>query len=81
MRYNRPQAGIVPGVRLEVFSATGTPDFTNIKATNEFAFGGLTFSLYAGVLPEHLASGGTNRIAITGVFSSVYQWIQVYDLP
>ena len=85
MRYNRPQSGSFPGVRLEVFSPTGTPVLTNIKATYEFAFGGFGFSLYAGVLPEHLASGGTNRIAISGVFSNGYsssnEWIQVYDLP
>ncbi len=72
-----PLAG---GMRLDVFSPTGTSVFTHIKTTNEAAFA-MAYYHYDGVQLQHLAAGGTNRIAVSGVYATLMPWIQVYDLP
>jgi trimeric autotransporter adhesin len=65
-----------PGVKLDVYSATGTVvhSITKQPVVGDGSFNGI------GVYATWIASGGTNRVAIAGGFVSK-PWIQVLDLP
>jgi len=68
----------ISGMKIQDYSQTGTVLLTQSKppqSTSPLAF------FDDGDVPLFIAAGGTNRVAIAGMYGYTYPWIQVFDLP
>jgi hypothetical protein len=70
----------VTGLRIEVFSPTGTSTWTHLKPGNNGTFIPLP-PLLDGVTPIAAGTDGNHRVAVGGAYSNNIPWIQVYAMP
>jgi hypothetical protein len=73
------EANLAPGMRLEVFSPTGTSTWTHSKPSISVPVGAPL--AVDGVTPVAIAADGNHHLAIAGSYAVNMPWIQVYALP
>jgi len=68
-----------PGIRLEVFSSTGTSTWTLSNLPTVVSFG--VFNLSYGVSPVALAVDANKHFAVAGDYALGTPWVQIFALP
>jgi hypothetical protein len=66
------------GLRIEVFSPTGTSTWTHLKPMNSVPFGA-PIQVDA-VTPKAIAADANHHVAIAGTYAG-FPWIQIYAMP